>query len=109
MNKRAFYLGALLLAIVALITQSIARSFLEESMHRNAERASQAMKQQVPYARDPVAVQLSHTYDVLTLIGIALTGLSVVCMVTSLVRREPGWNLILAMLQVFAIVAAMLL
>jgi hypothetical protein len=78
-------------------------------MHRNAERARQAVKQQVRYTRDPVAVQFSHTYNVLTVIGIVLTGLSVVSMVTAMARRERGWYLILARLQVFAIVAAMLL
>lgn len=109
MNRRAFFLGALLLAIAALITHSIARGFLEESMHRKAGRSSQMVKQQAPYTGDPVAVHLSHTYNVLTTIGIALTGLSVVCMVTALVRHEPGWYLILVMLQVFGIVAAMLL
>ena len=109
MNRRAFYLGAILLAIVALITHSIARSFLEDSMHRSAERAREAVKQQVPYTRDPVAVQLSHTYNSLTVVGVVLTGLSVVCMVTALVRREHGWYLILVMLQLFAVVAAMLL
>lgn len=109
MNKRTFFLAALLLAIAALITHSIARGFLEESMHRNAEKARQAAKQQTPYTRDPVAVSFSHTYNVLTVIGIVLTGLSVVSMVTAMVRRERGWYLILAMLQVFAIVAAMLL
>ncbi len=97
------------MAITALITHSIARGFLEESMHRNGERATQAVKQQTPYTRDPVAVQFSHTYNVLTVIGIALTGLSVASMVTAMVRHERGWYLILAMLQVFAIVAAMLL
>jgi hypothetical protein len=109
MNKRAFFLGALLLAIAALITHSIARGFLEESMHRNAESARQSVKQEKPYRRDPVAVQLSHTYSMLTVIGVVLTGLSVVSMVTAMARHEPGWYLILAMLQVFAIAAAMLL
>ena len=109
MNKRAFFLGALLLVIAALITHGVARSFLGEYMHRKAARISEASAQHTPYVADPLATQAEHAYDVLTAIGIVFTVLSVVCMVTAQLRRESGWYLILAMLQVFAILAALLL
>ena len=109
MNKRAFFWGALWLVIAALMTHAVARSFLEEYMHRKAARLSEMSAHHTPYVADPLATQAGRAYDVLTIIGIVLTVLSAVCMVTALVRREPGWYLILAMLQLFAIVAAMLL
>lgn len=109
MNKRAFFWGAFWLVIAALITHAIARSFLEEYMHRKAARLSEASAQHRPYVADPLATQASHAYGVLTTTGIVLTVLSAVCMVTALVRREPGWYLVLVMLQVFAIGAALLL
>jgi len=109
MNKRAFFFGALLLVIAALITHAIARSFLEQYMHRKAARISEASAQHAPYVADPLATQASHTYKVLTAIGIALTGLSVVSMVTAMIRHERGWYLILGMLQMAAVVAVMLL
>ena len=109
MNKRAFFFGALALVIAAFVTHAIARGFLEEYVHRKAARISEASAQHTPNVVDPLATRAGHAYDVLTVIGVVLTVLSIVCMVTALVRREPGWYLILAMLQVFAIVAAMLL
>jgi len=109
MSKRAFFLAAFFLVITALVTHSVARGFLQEYMHRKAARLSEASAQHTPYVADPVATQAGHAYDVLTTTGIMLTVLSVVCMVAALVRRESGWYLILAMLQLFAIVAAMLL
>jgi len=109
MNKRAFFFGALAFVIAALVTHAVARSFLEEYMHRKAARISEASAQHTPYVADSLATQTGHAYHVLTIIGVVLTALSVICMVTALVRREPGWYLILAMLQVFAVVAAMLL
>lgn len=109
MNKRAFFFGALLLAITALITHGVARGFLQESMHRKAARISEASAQHTPYVADPVATQAGHAYNVLTTMGIVLTALSVVSMATALIRRERGWYLILGMLQMFAIIAAMLL
>ena len=109
MNKRAFFWGALWLVIAALITHAVGRSFLHEAMHRKASRISQAAKQQAPYVADPLAVQASHKWNVLTTTGILLTALSMVCMATALMRREPGWYLILLLLMVFAIGAPMLL
>jgi len=109
MNKGAFFWGALWLVIAALITHAVARRYLEEAMHRKAARISQAAIQQRPYVADPLAVQASRTWSVLTTAGIALTALSFVCMITALVRREPGWYLILLLLLVFAIGAPMLL
>jgi uncharacterized membrane protein YhaH (DUF805 family) len=109
MNKRAFYWGALWLVIAALIMHGVARRFLEESMHRKAARISEASKQHTPYVADPLATQVGHAYNALTTIGIVFTGLSVVCMVTASIRREPGWYLILLLLIAFATEAAMLL
>jgi hypothetical protein len=109
MSKRAFFMGALLLAITAFITHCVARSFLEEAMHRKAERISQAVNQQTPYVADPLAVQASHTWNILTVTGVVLTVLSVVCMAIACLRREPGWYLILLLILVFDIGLPMLL
>lgn len=109
MNTRAFFLCALLLVIAALITHAFARGFLEEYMHRKAVRITQASAQHTAYVADPLETHAGHAYSVLTTIGVALTGLSVVSMATALVRRERGWYLILGMLQIFAIWAVMLL
>jgi hypothetical protein len=109
MSKRTFFLGALLLAIAALITHSVARGLLVEYMHRKAEGISQAVKQHTTYVSDPRVLQLSRGWNVLTTIGIVLTVLSVVCTVTALVRREPGWYLILTLLLFFDLAAPMLL
>jgi multisubunit Na+/H+ antiporter MnhG subunit len=109
MNKRAFFLGALMLAIATFITHCVARGFLEEAIHRKATRISEAAKQQTPYVADPLAVQASHAWNVLTLTGVVLTVLSVVCMATAAIRRERGWYLILLLLLVFDIGLPMLL
>jgi uncharacterized membrane protein YhaH (DUF805 family) len=109
MNKRAFFLGALWLAIAAFITHCVARGFLDEAMHRNAARISQAVKQQAPYVADPLAVQASHMWNVLTGTGILLTVLSVISLATAAFRHEPGWYLILLLLLVFDIGIPMLL
>ena len=109
MNKRAFFLGALGLAIAAFITHCVARGFLEEAMHRKAASISQAVKQHAPYGADPLAVQASHMWMVLSGIGVVLTVLSVICMTTAAIRHEPGWYLILLLLLVFDIGMPMLL
>jgi hypothetical protein len=109
MNKRAFFLGALGLAIAAFITHCVARGFLEEAMHRKAARISQAAKQQTPYMADPLATQASHVWNVLTAIGVMLTVVSVICMATAVIRHEPGSYLILLLLLFFDIGMPMLL
>jgi hypothetical protein len=109
MSKRAFFRGAVLLAIAALITHCVARGFLEEAMHREAARISQAVKEQAPYVADPLAVQASHAWNVLTVSGVVLTVLSVACMATAAIRQEPGWHLILLLLLAFDIGLPMLL
>jgi hypothetical protein len=42
MNKRAFFLVAVVLARIALLTHSVDRGFLENAMHRKAARIAQA-------------------------------------------------------------------
>ena len=109
MNKSAFFLGALVLAIAAFITHCVARGFLEEAMNRKTARISEAAKHQAPYVADPLAAQASHAWNVLTVSGVVLTVLSVFCMAAGAVRREPGWYLILLLILVFDIGLPMLL
>ena len=109
MNKRAFFLGALGLAIAAFITHCVARGFLKEAMYRKAASISQAVKQHTPYVADPLAVRTSQRWNVLTGTGVVLTVLSVIFMATAAIRHEPGWYLILLLLLVFDIVMPMLL
>ncbi len=98
-----------MLALIALITHSVARGFLEDAMHRKAARIEQAQKQQIAYMPDLQAARSSRSYIVLTIVGVVLTVLSVTCMVTALVRHERGWYLILILLLFFDIAAPMLL
>ena len=79
------------------------------SMHRKAARIEQAQKQQAAYTPDSQALQSSRNYNILTVVGVVLTALSLMCMVTALVRREKGWYLILTLLLFFDIMAPMLL
>jgi hypothetical protein len=109
MNKRVFFLSAFALAIAAFIAHFIARSFLDEAMHRKAARISEAVKQRTPYVADPLAVKASHAWSVLTVTGVVLTSLSMVCMATAAIRRERGCYLILLLLLVFDIGMPMLL
>jgi len=109
MNKPVFFLCALFLAIAALVTQSAARGSVQEAMHRKGERLTEAAKRQTHYVADPLAVQASQNAKALTTTGIVLTVLSVACMVTARIRREPGWYLILLLLLVFGVVTPMLL
>jgi len=109
MNERPFYLLAFLLALIALITHSVARGFLEDSMHRHVVRIEQAQKQQIAYTPDPLALQSSRTYNTLTIAGVVFTALSLVCMVTAFLRREHGWYLILILLLFADLAAPMLL
>lgn len=109
MNKRAFFLAALGLAIAAFVAHCVARGFLDEAMHRKAARISQAVNEHAAYVADPLAVQASHTWNVLTATGVVLTVLSVICMATAAIRHEPGWYLILLLLLVFDIGIPMLL
>ena len=109
MNKRTFFIGAILLALIALITHSVARSFLEDAMHRKAAAIAAAQSQRTVYNPDIQAVQSSRVYNTLTTVGVVLTSLSVVCMVTALLRREPGWYLILILLLFCDIAVPMLL
>ena len=109
--NRAFLLGAVLLALIAAFTHSAARSFLMEAMHRKAARVEQEQKQQTVYPPDPQALQSSRSYNILTTVGVVLTALSLMCMVTALVRHEKGWCLIviLILLLFFDLEAPMLL
>jgi hypothetical protein len=109
MNKRTFYLSALMLAIAALIAHSVARGFLTESMHRRAAGLRQAAKQQVAYSPDAKTVQATRNWHAITAVGITLTSLSVVSMITALIRHEPGWYLILTLILFFAVMTPMLL
>lgn len=109
MIKRTFFPIALVLAIAALVTHLIARDCLMQSMHRKAERISQAMKQHTPYVPDPAAARFNRAWDVLTEVGVALTGASVICMLIALIRHEPGPYLILGLILAFAIALPMLL
>ena len=109
MNKSAFFLAAVILVLAALVTHSVARSFLEDSMHRKAARIAQTQKQQIAYTPDPQALQSSKNYSTLTCIGVALTVLSVLGMFTAMFRHERGWYLILILILFFDVVAPMLL
>lgn len=109
MNKPAFFLCALVLAISALVIHFKARGFLAEASHRKAARISESSQQHKPYVADPLASQASHDRKTLTTIGIVLTALSIVCMLMASLRREPGWYLFLLMLVIFAIMTPMLL
>jgi uncharacterized membrane protein len=109
MNKSTFYLLAVILALAAFVTHCVARSYLEDSMHRKAARFAQVQKQQIAYTPDPQALQSSKSYNTLTLIGVAFTVLSVVFMVTAMFRHERGWYLILILILFFDVGIAMLL
>ncbi len=109
MNKRVFFKGAMLLAVVALVSHSVSRGFLEDYMHRTGDGIEQAQKQHIAYLPDPQVLRSARTYDVLTAIGVGLTALSFVFMITALIRREPGWYLILSLLLLFDLGAAILL
>ncbi len=109
MNKSTFYPAAVILALVALVAHCVARSFLEDYMHRTASRLAQTQKQQIAYTPDPQALKSSRDYSALTRIGVVLTVLSVVCMVTAMFRHERGWYLILILVLFFDVVAPMLL
>jgi hypothetical protein len=108
MNQRAFFLGAFALAFIALFTHAVARGFLTDVSHRKAARLAQAQKQQIAYIPDEQVVQSRKSYEVLTVVGIGLTALSVLCTVTALIRREPGWYLILTLLLFFNVLSLLL-
>ncbi|HZQ47321.1 MAG TPA: hypothetical protein VFC07_09945 [Verrucomicrobiae bacterium] len=108
-NSSAFFLGAVLLALIALFAHSAARSFLMDDMHRKAARLRQAQKEHTAYTPDPQAVQSGRSYNILTGTGFVLTALSLICMVTAFVRHEKGWYLILTLLLFFDLAAPMLL
>jgi uncharacterized membrane protein YhaH (DUF805 family) len=109
MNRHAFFIAAVLLALVAFVTHSVARGFLTDAMHRKAERYEQVQKQHIAYTPDPQALQSDRSYNVLTIVGVVLTALSLVCMVAALMRRERGWYLVLILLLGFDLVLPMLL
>ena len=109
MKKRTFFVAAALLAFIALITHSVARGFLEDAMHRKAAGIAAAQSQRTVYRPDTQALQSSRAYHALTIVGVVLTALSMVCMVAALMRREPGWYLILILLLLFDIAVPMLL
>jgi hypothetical protein len=108
------------LALVAFGTHAAARNFLMDAMHRKAgnieqavhqkaEGNEQAQNQAITYKPDSQTLASTRNSNVLTTVGIVLTALSVVCMVTALMRREPGWYLLLILLLVFDLGAPMLL
>jgi hypothetical protein len=109
MNKCAFYLGAVLLALIALITHTVARGFLKNAAHHKAARIMQAQRQNTAYQPDPQGLQSSMHYKTLTIVGVVLTALSVGCMITAMRRQEKGWYLILILLLFFDVLAPMLL
>jgi hypothetical protein len=98
-----------MLALIALITHSVARGFLEDAMHREGARIHQIFMQHITQPPDSQELQSSRMYNVLTIVGVVLTVLSVVCAVTASVRREQGWYLILMLVWLGDIVAPMLL
>lgn len=109
MIKRTFYPIALVLAIAALVTHSIARNCLLQSMHRKAERITRAVSQHTPYVPDPAAARFNRAWNILTEVGVALTAASVICMIIALIRHEPGSYLILGLILAFAVALPMLL
>lgn len=109
MNKRVFFKGAMLLAVFALVSDSVSRGFLEDYMHRKGAGIEQAQKQHIAYVPDPQVLRSARTYNVLTAIGVGLTALSFIFMITALIRREPGWYLILSLLLACDVGAVMLL
>jgi hypothetical protein len=102
MNKKAFYLVAVILALVSFITNIAARSSLDDAMHRKAARFEQVEKQQVAYTPDPQALQSSRDYRALTRIGAVFTVLSVVCMVTAMFRHEQARYMILILILILS-------
>jgi hypothetical protein len=108
-NTLAFFVGAILLALAAIITHAVARSFLMDAMHREAANMTQAQKLHTAYTPDPQAVQWGRYYNILTIVGVALTALSLLSAVTALIRRERGWYLILILLWFFDFGLPMLL
>lgn len=109
MNKQTFFLVAVLLAFIGLIAHSVARRSTAEAMQRKTVRMVVARQQHIAYTPDPRSLQLSSRGRVLTSAGLVSTLLSVICMITALVRREPGWYLFLALLLFFDLAAPMLL
>jgi hypothetical protein len=109
MNKRTFFIWAVLLALIALVIHATARSFLDDAMHREGARLEQVMKQHIAYIADPQATRSNNIYNTLTIIGIALTVLSFVCMLAASTRHESGWYLLLIMLLLCDIVLPVLL
>jgi hypothetical protein len=108
-DKQTFIIGAFILALIAFITQSVARDYVEKAMHWKAERLELAQKEHIAYTPDLRGRQLSKSADVLTVIGCVITVLSFVCMITALARHESGWYLILILILFFDLTMPMLL
>ena len=102
-------MGAVLLALIALFTHSVARDFLARGMRRNAARLEQMQKEHSAYIPDLQATLAIKNYNLLTTVGIVLTALSLVCMIAALIRHEPGWYLILILLLLFDVLAPLFL
>jgi hypothetical protein len=108
-KKRIFYFGAVALALAAFITHGVARTYLDDYMHRAAARFAEVQKLHLDYTPDPQAVQSGKIFNALTGAGIALTALSAMLMIIARFRHERGWYLILLLLLFFDVVAVMLL
>ncbi len=109
MSKQAFFPAAVVLAVVALVAHSVASRLTYEAMYRKAALVAVARQQHITYAPDDRQLGLNSRERVFRTVGLAASLLAVVCMVTAMRRREPGWYLFLALLVCFALAAPLLL
>ena len=106
---RPFFIAALLLAIAALLTQGIGRSYMTDLMHRQAVGLEQSFKDHKPYHPDAISLQLRLRWNIFLAVGAAMTLLSVISAVIAKVRAEPGWYLMLIMVMLVSVMIPLLL
>jgi hypothetical protein len=100
--KNPFYLAAIVLGLVAVAFVVIASSEAARVSRLEVARLAAAEREHVRAAPDPEVTRLAHMGRLHMNTGMIMTGVSAVCVLVALIRRERGWYSIPLLLVFFA-------
>jgi Flp pilus assembly protein TadB len=108
-QSNGFYVLAVVLAVIALFLQCLAKSEMEERSRIRSEKIQTVVKQH-PKVEPDTNLRPSYAAErTLRNIGFVFTGFGIVCAFTAANRGERGWYLILTGLLFIGVFVTMLL
>jgi hypothetical protein len=97
-EKHPFYLAAILIGVIALISGCYGQGKIGQASRRQVVAMKNARLQNLEYTGDAEVKRLLHAGDVGQTVGLILSLSCLACMTVARLRREPGFYSIPLML-----------